>query len=316
MFTLGADTATSLDLKSVLIATDFSSASEKALSHALSIAQHYSAKLYLMHVVSSLGLTMAGPEAIAQATNAALRDATLIERELVSSGALCHIHHRVIVRQGEVWPELQLVIRDSGIDLLVIGTHARTGLKRLVLGSVAEQIFRNARCRVLTVGPYSPPDVALQPEGTARPLLFATDFSEDSLAALPHATSLANQRGAKLVLFHAVSPIPQVKPNRWYRPDDMPKMQTVAASTAHKRLQQLVADAPLVIEPECVTEISEPAEGILNVARVLQAEVIIMGLKPRTFTNTLSHLPWSTAYDVVCRAVCPVLTVRSEEDRQ
>ena len=315
MSMLAADIATCFELKSVLIATDFSTASEKALSYALSIARHYSAKLYLIHVVSSLGLTMAGPEAIPQATTAALRDATLTERELVSRGALSGIRHQVIVRQGDVWTELQAVMRDKSIDLLIVGIRGRTGFKRLVLGSVAEQIFRNASCRVLTVGPYSPDDATLEP-GTPRPLLFATDFTEASLAALPEAVSLANQRRAKLVLFHAVSSIPQIQPNRWYWPDDMTKMQAATASTARKRLQQLVEDAPLGIEPECVTEVSEPAEGILYAARVLRPEIIIMGLKPRTFTDTRSHLPWSIAYDVVCGAVCPVLTVRSDSATQ
>jgi len=316
MFSTATDLTTGLELKSVLVATDFSPASEKAIRHALSIARHFGAKLYLMHSVSSLGLTMAGPEAITQATTAALRDATLMERELVSSGALRDMRHKVIVRQGEVWSELQSVIRDNGIDLLVIGTHGRTGFKRLVLGSVAEQIFRNAPCRVLTVGPHSPADASLDPESIKRPLLFATDFSDSSLQAFPHAMAIANQRAAKLVLFHAVSPIPQVKPNRWYWPDDMSKMQREAASATLKRLQQLAADAPLAREPDCMAEISDPAEGILRAARVLKPEIIIMGLKPRTFTDALSHLPWGTAYDVVCEASCPVLTVRSENARQ
>ena len=305
------DSATGLRLKSVLVATDFSPVSHKALQHALSIARHFDAKLYVMHAVSSLGLTMAGPEAITQAATAALRDATLIERELVSSGALRNMHHKVIVRQGDVWTELQKEICQDGIDLLVIGTHGRTGFKRLVLGSVAEQIFRNALCRVLTVGPGSPDDATLTQEGNRQPLLFATDFSAASVQALPHAIAIANQRGARLVLFHAVSPLPQVKPGRWHGPDYMPNVQEHAARTALKRLKQLIAEARVAIEPECVAEISEPAEGILYASRVLKPECIVMGLKPRTFTDTLSHLPWSIAYDVVCGASCPVLTVRS-----
>jgi nucleotide-binding universal stress UspA family protein len=263
-----------------------------------------------------VGLTLAGPEAIAQATTLAFRDISLTERELVASGALRDMRHRVIVRQGDVWNELQAVIRDEAVDLLVIGTHARTGLKRLVLGSVAEQIFRNACCRVLTVGPCSPPDAQLAPNGTNRPLLFATDFTEASLTALPHAISLANQRRTQLVLLHMLSPYAQVKGNGWYTPGDVAAMRVAAEAAARKRLEHLIANVHLAVEPAFIAESGEPAEGILRAAESLHAEIVIMGLKWRRYIDTISHLPWSTAYDVVCGAGCPVLTVRTESARE
>ncbi len=308
--------ATDVQIRSVLVATDFSSASDKALRHALSIARYYNSKLYVTHVVSSVGLNVAGPDAIAQATILALRDATATERQLVASGALGGIRHRVIVRQGDVWNELQTVIRKEGIDLLVIGTHGRTGWRRLVLGSVAEQIFRHACCRVLTVGPCSPPDARLAPDGAPRPLLFATDFSEASLRALPHAASLANLRRTKLVLLHMLSPVPQVEGNRWYMPNDVVEMRAAAEVAARKRLHDLLANIDLAVEPTFIADFGESAQGILRAARVLHAEIIIMGLRCRSHFDTISHLPWSTAYNVICGAVCPVLTVRMENAEQ
>jgi len=299
-----------VQLKSVLVATDFSAVSRKALHHALAIARHYGAKLYAMHVVSSLGLTIAGPDAIGQSTIAALREATLTERKLVASGALRGIHHQVIVRPGQIWAELQAVIREEAVDLLVIGTHGRTGLKRLVLGSVAEQIFRNARCPVLTVGPPSPPDGVFTPGETPRPILFATDFSAASLNALPYAASFANQRRSELVLAHMLSPVPPVKDGRWYNASDVAKMRLVAQKNAQKRLSDLVADAMLTVKPAFMVDFGEPAEGILRAMEAEHAELIVMGLMCRKHVETMSHLPWSTAYDIVCRAGCPVLTVR------
>jgi nucleotide-binding universal stress UspA family protein len=299
-----------IHLKSILVATDFSSASEKALRHALSIARYYDAKLYIMHVVSSLGLTMNGPDAVAAGTTVALRDAMLAERKLVASGVLRDLRHQVIVRSGNVWDELQAEIKQQAIDVVVIGTHARTGLRRLVLGSVAEQIFRNACCRVLTVGPSSPADAHLEPDGLPRSLLFATDFSDASLRALPHATSLANRRGSNLVLLHILPPVPEIEGHRWYTASDVVKMRRAAESGARKRLEQLIANFRLVAEPQFVVNVGEPAEGILRTASKLDAEVIVMGLRRRSHVETISHLPWSTAYDVVCHALCPVLTVR------
>ena len=302
----GAD----IHLKSILVATDFSSASQKALRHALSIARHYGARLCIMHVVSSLGLTMNGPEAVAAATTAAQRDAMLAERKLIESGELRDLRHQVIVRSGDVWDELQSEIKQQAIDLVVVGTHARTGLKRLVLGSVAEKIFRNACCRVLTVGPGSPTDAHLKPDGMERSLLFATDFSDSSVRALPHAISLANQRGSNLVLLHILSPVPDIEGHRWYTAADVVKMRGAAEADARKRLEQLIANVPLAMEPQFVVNFGDPAEGILRVASELRTEVLVMGLRCREHVATVSHLPWSTAYDVVCNAACPVLTVR------
>jgi nucleotide-binding universal stress UspA family protein len=307
-----ASMAPDIQLKSVLVAIDFSGASTKALCHGLAIARYYDAKLYAMHVVSSVGLTIAGPDAIAQATMLALRDATLTERKLVASGALRDIHHQVIVRPGDIWTELQAVIRREAVDLLVTGTHGRTGLKRLVLGSVAEQIFRNACCPVLTVGPCSPPDAPLRPGDIPRPVLFATDFSEASLEALPYAASFANQRRTRVVLVHMLSQVPQVEGNRWYTASDVVEMRAAAKVTARKRLQELIANIHLAVEPAFMTEFAEPVEGILKAAQCVHAELILMGLKCRTHAEMMSHLPWSTAYDVVCGAGCPVLTIRAE----
>lgn len=301
---------TNIHLQSILVATDFSSASEKALRHALSIARHYDSKLYVMHVVSSLGLNMTGPDAVAAATTVAQRDAMLAERKLVASGVLRDLRHHVIVRSGDVWSELQAEIKQQAIDLVVVGTHGRTGLKRLVLGSIAEQVFRNACCRVLTVGPGSPVDANLEADGTPRSLLFASDFSDASLRALPYATSLANQRGTKLVLLHVLSPVPKIDGNRWYTASDVVEMRGAAESEARKRLQQLIANVPLAVEPQCIVNLGEPTEGILRTASELHSEVIVLGLRCKDHVETMSHLPWSTAYDVVCNAVCPVLTVR------
>ena len=303
--------STDVQVKSILLATDFSPASEKALCHAVSIAQHYGAKLFLMHVVSSIGLQMAGPGAVVEASTAALRDAMFTERQLVASGALQGIHHRVIVRPGDVWTELQSLIREERIDLLVIGAHSRTGLKKVVLGSVAEQIFRQAQCRVLTVGPCSPPEARLKPGASPAALLFPTDFSDASLRALPFAVSLANVRGNRLVLLHAAVPSFEIEGYRAYTAEDALKMIAGQEAKVQERMRQLLAQVPLAIEPALVSCTGEPGQGILRTARSLHAELILMGLKSRVHVAAICHSPWSIAHEVVCGAVCPVLTVRS-----
>ena len=301
------------EVKSVLIATDFSRASEKALCHARAIAQYYGAKLSVAHVVSSLGLTMAGPDAIVLAEEAVLRDAAQLEQELAATGAVTGLQHKIIVRQGEVWPELQDIIRQEHVDLVVIGTHGRHGVGKLLLGSVAEQVFRHADCRVLTVGPSAYQQARLDNTSVNRSFLFATDFGEASLLALPEAISFANQFAAKLVLLHVLPFVPPLSGSRWYTANDVIEMRENAHRDGLQRLQELTRNARLQAKADFVVESSASpiSEKILDVAERFKVDVIIMGLHRSAHISMASHVPWTTAYEVVCGAGCPVLTMRS-----
>jgi nucleotide-binding universal stress UspA family protein len=307
----GLARAVDVQLRSILLATDFSPSSERALRHAISIARYFNSRLYLVHVVSSLGLTMVGPEAIVTSTSLAQRDAALMERKLILNGDLRELQHQVIVRAGDVWEELQNVLRHEHIDLVVIGTHSRTGIMKLVLGSVAEQIFRHACCPVLTVGPRSPAQAALPTAKEVRPLLFPTDFSDASLTALPYAVSLANRIKAQLVLIHLLPHVPPAEGTRWYSADDVMRLRHEAQVAASQRLEQLTVNAGLETKPLCIAKIADPAEGVLLAAKALHASCIIMGLHRKKHVDLASHLLWSTAYEVVCGADCSVLTVRT-----
>ena len=304
--------AADLQLKSILVATDFSEASEKPLRHALAIARHYGAKFYLVHVVSSLGFTLVGPDAVNAATEAVWRDARKLEDDLVQRGALAGLRHEVIVRQGNVWEELEKVIRQEEVNLVVIGTHGRRGLGKLLLGSVAEQVFRHADCLVLTVGPGSSLENPVESARAIRPFMFAADFGGASLHALPYAISSANHFGAKLVLLHVVPSVPMPEGPRWYTPGDVMQMRENARMASLRRLEELTAqNAELAVKPEFMVEFGLPSEMILQAADTLKADGIIMGLHRSTHIGTASHMPWATAYEVVCRASCPVLTVKN-----
>ncbi len=305
-------TAVEVQVKSVLIATDFSEASKKPLHHALAIARHHGAKFYLAHVVSSPGFTLAGPDAVNAATRAVWRDARSLENDLVESGALTGLRHEVIVCQGDVWEELEKVIRQEHVDLVVIGTHGRRGVGKLLLGSVAEQIFRRADCPVLTVGPGSCQESPVESTRAARAFLFATDFGDASLHALPYAVSSANHFGAKLVLIH-VSPL-VVPPKNVHRctASEVVEARENARLDNLRRLQELVSQsAEMAFKPELVAEFGTASEKILQAAETFQVDAIIMGLHRSAHVGTASHMPWATAYEVVCSAGCPVLTIRN-----
>ena len=303
---------TDVDVKSVLIATDFSAVSDKPLRHALAVARHYGAKFYLAHVVSSIGFTLAGPEAANTACQAVWRDARELEDELVKKGALAGLQHDVIVRRGEVWEELDKVIKQEHVDLVVVGTHGRGGVRKLILGSVAEQIFRHADCMVLTVGPEASPEVPIDSHRSIRPFLFATDFGAASLHALPFAISSANRFAATLVLLHVMPAVTVQDPSRWYTANDVVHARENARIGNLYRLEKLVSqDTALKIKPEFRVEFGVPGEMILHTATSLNADAIIVGLHRSAHIGTASHTPWATAYEVVRHASCAVLTVRS-----
>jgi nucleotide-binding universal stress UspA family protein len=175
---------------------------------------------------------------------------------------------------------------------MVIGTHGRTGASKLLMGSVAETIFRHAPCPVLTVGP----ETTGEPDSIAdlHEILFPTDFSAESLAALPYAISLAQQDDARLYLMYVAG--------RSQRGETLLESQ----------LRNLVPpDAKLFCEPKVFVETGPPAERILALAEELGTDLIVLGVKqaPLAFEAS-AHLPQATAYKIVSHATCPVLTVR------
>jgi len=304
--------AVNVRLKSVLLATDFSEASAKPLRHALAIARHYGAKFYLAHVVSSSGFALVGPDAVAAATEAGWRNVLQLEDDLAQSGTLAGLRHEVIVRQGDVWEELEKVVRQEQVDLMVIGTHGRRGLGKVLFGSVAEQIFRHANCLVLTVGLGSFQEPPVESTSLVWPFLFATDFGEASLHALPYAISFANDFGAKLVLLHVVSPVGVSEGFRWHTGGDLMQMRENARMASLRRLQELVPqNTELAVKPEFIVEFGSPSEKILRAAETFQVDAIIMGLHRSAHIDMASHALWTTAYEVVRGASCPVLTVRN-----
>ena len=298
--------AAALKPRSILFATDFSKASERALHYSLALARFYESKFCLANVVSSLALTLAGPAAIAACEEAASREAADLEDALIQTGVLAGIEHKFIVRHGELWPELRAIIRQEGTDLLVVGTHGRHGMAKLFFGSVAEQIFRQAYCPVLTFGPQCDDRAWFGTSSTHRTFLFATDFGPASLHGLPQAIAAANQFGAKLAFLSVVpaEPSPTDHGSKYWQADAY--MRTV------QRLTELADEAALDLKPELYAESESErsvSEKILESADKLRADLIIMGTHDSAYTKVISHLDLATTYDVVCQASSPVLTV-------
>lgn len=254
---------------------------------------------------------MAGPEALELGCDGASRDMQQLQRDLLHDGSLNGLDHEFVIRRGRVWEELRAAILEKQIDLVVVGTHGRRGFEKVLLGPVAEEVYRQADCPVLTVGPHSYREGRIEFTGETRTYVFATDFSEASLGALPHAVSFAGRTKARLIVVHVVpaAPIPQIP--GWYSGSEVALMRENARQACVRRLDQLVPrDQEVPVEIEFAVHFGIPSEKILQIALNRGADLIILGLCRPSLASTVSHMPRATAYEVVCGAGCPVLTVR------
>lgn len=201
-----AESPVQIALKRILVATDFSECSKRALLTGLGIAQRYASSLHVVHVVPSEGYGVAGVGMLG-AVNFARHNARDLESELLQKGYFEGIRYQISVERGEVWPAISRMVEEEGVDLVVVGTRGRSGLGKLLLGSVAEKIFRHSPCPVLTVGPNF--ELSFTLTAQPRSVLFPTDFSPQAEHALPYAVSLVQEHEALLTFLHVVQVLPR-----------------------------------------------------------------------------------------------------------
>jgi nucleotide-binding universal stress UspA family protein len=286
--------AASLSLKNILLATDLSPSSEMALHYARAFARVHGAQVHTLHVSGPDNYQLLCPEAFA---------ATFREMPIASSddsdvlkGLLKGLPCEVPLHGSRVWDVTADVVARNEIDLLILGTHGRTGLPKLLLGSVAEEVFRDVTCPVLTVGvDVKEPPFAM---GVDKVLL-ATDGNPHSNAPA-YAAWLSETFGAKLTVLYVNG-----------------KSDVAGAEMTVDRLKAtLAAIAPQIIElprrPVFVLEQGEPAHKILRTAANLGTDVVVLGAHHPQNLRAASHLPWATTTKVIAGAKCPVLTVRDQ----
>src|SRR5690349_1120483 len=192
----------SVSLTRILVTTDYSPESDRALDYALALARRYDARIYLAHVIAPDPFLYAEP-ALAEATYEKVRQAAEQGMaDILVSGKLRGVPHEVLLEEGNVWAAIEKLIGEHEIDLVVTATHGRGKVQKVLIGSVAEEIFRQADCAVLTVGPRVKGEPAREVE--LKNILFATDFGHGAEKAAAHAFSLAQEHGARLTLLHVV----------------------------------------------------------------------------------------------------------------
>jgi nucleotide-binding universal stress UspA family protein len=292
--------AARIALRRILYLTDFSHPSEVALPFAISIARNYGAVVNALHVLTPAPLTYRTPE-LGDAAVAADEELSQAEMQKVES-QFTGIPHETNVEWGAaIWPVVERTIAEDDIDLIIVGTHGRTGPQRLLLGSVAEEVFRKSSVPVLTIGPAV--IRGAHHDGRFHNVLLATDFGSESQAAAHYAVSFAQENQARLTLLHVL---------RGPRQPNGNAQQASVAEVLHGLSEVVPPEAELWCRPEPAVEYGDPAKGILRAAKTRGADLIVLGLhKGVPAPGNAPRLLRATAYGVVVQSPCPVLTARS-----
>jgi nucleotide-binding universal stress UspA family protein len=293
----------------IVCPVDFSEPSRHALEHADALARWYCVPLVVVHalapepeVVPALELITVGPGA---AREPALRPVHQAVHDFVADVVPAADRASIAVEVG--WPA-SIIVKEAAVPgtLIVIGTHGRHGLERLMLGSVAESVLRTVSCPVMTVPPRSSTTSHLP----LKTLVCAVDFSPASEQAFALALSMAKEGDASLTLLHVLEnlspPLAPPHTREFYSPEFAGdrKRDAVAA------LQRMIpTDAAEWCTPQVIVRYGEPADSILSIAADIHADAIIMGVRHRGKLDQMAF--GSTTHEVLRRATCPVITERS-----
>jgi universal stress protein A len=198
-------------------------------------------------------------------------------------------------------------------DLLVLGTHGRSGFERLVLGSVAEKVLRKAECLVLTV-PRIAPEVVPGAAVLFKQIVCGVDFSECSMRALECAMSMAQEADAHLTVIHVIELPPdiprEIHENLLLGPRSLREYIALAEEDRRHRLNDAIPETVRTFcRVETVLTTGKPYREILRVAAHSKADLLVIGIHGRGPVDRL--LFGSTAQHLVCQASCPVLTLRT-----
>lgn len=288
-----------LKIQRILCPVDFFLASERAYDYAYSLAMHYGARLYLQHVVDVL---MGSYPSYALPGNIYVElDKVAKERleNMLKLYSAKQVQQEAVVHKGLVPESILSYAKDERIDLIVMGTHGRRGLSRLMMGSVTENVLRNASCPVLAVREPAHDFVNVgrsEEPVRLRKILMCTDFSKSAGAALSYALSLSQEYNAELTLLHVIE-------------GSLGKQPAGTEGEVRQKLEMLVpADARNWCTAKTEVRTGKPYEEIIQLATEQQSDLVVVGVRGRSATDLAIF--GSTTQRVLRLGPCPVLAVQ------
>jgi len=291
-----------LEINLILCPIDFSECSASAYRHAVSLAEHYRAKLVVQYVVELWRYPSAGFAVSVERYDDFCQ--SLCEKgkkrlqEFVKSNTHGEIQPELAVHDGTASDSILSFAQTRKADVIVMGTHGRRGYDRLMLGSVTDRVMRRASCPVLAVcGPACDFMAASTGPGRVHHLsriLFCADFSENSERVLEYALSVTAEYDAELTLLHVVEEVAS------------PVKTEEAVAAAAKQLDSLISpERRQTLKMRTVVRTGKPYREIIQLAREAQIDLVAMGVRGRGALDLAVF--GSTTYRVIQLGPCPVL---------
>ena len=285
-----------LTLDQIMVATDFTPVSETATSYASALARHCAAKLTVVNIVD-LSISAQSEKAVVDVPIDRMRHDSAENVQRV----VCDLAADGIKAQGKSLEghnpgsELLRLSEYMKADLLVVGTHSKSGLEKMILGSFAEGIIHHAHCPVFAVGPHVKPPA----EGGLRfgTIVFATDFHHSSVEKAAIALTFAKDSSAKIYMCHILA----------HMPHDLTDSLDLQFK-AEKDLSRLIpATAFEWCDPGCLVDYGDVPEHVLGLAQKVNADLIVLGARRSPTWRT--HLTQGTVGQILSKSTCPVMTI-------
>lgn len=258
-----------MTVRTILVATDFSSRSDRALRRATLLAKGSGASLSLVHVIDD-----DQPGQIVQAERGAA--AIVLDEQARSLREIDGVHCKHSIRQGVVFEEIAAAAEEIDVDLLVIGPHRRHALKDVFVGTTAERAIRASRRPVLMANGI--------PAGPYRHVLIAVDLSESSGDAVRAAIDLGLEQQAVVSVLHVFGAPGTGHLARSIRRDErLEAYLTEEKEQAARELDAFLRD--LSFDPmQRILKAGEPlaATAISAAVQEIAADLIVIGTRGRT----------------------------------
>jgi nucleotide-binding universal stress UspA family protein len=288
--------------RKILVGTDFSASAERALDTALALAAPTLAEVHLIHALEMIAAppspyTVAIPEDVIRAAReGGRRKLDAAQRKVEARG----LATSAVLGDVPAAPAIAARARELGADLVVVGSHGHTGVKRFLLGSVAEHTVKESTIPVLTV----------RGEGRAeapRTIVVGTDFSARAERAVAIAAEWARAFGAQLHLVHAIPFVPPL-----FAPYDVTVPGTLIDESYVAAGKKLAAIAEQLAGVDAHVSVlsAAPHDALDTIAKHLHADLIVTG--SRDLRGVKHALLGSVAERTLRHAPCSVLTVKAQ----
>ena len=295
----------------VLYPTDLSDASLPAFRYAAAVARWYGATLTVLHVVPSFE-PMAGPaewigDPLPVPRVPSAEDVRAEMARLLPMDEADGITVTLEARAGHAASVIVDQAVERSADLIVMGTHGRTGFSRLLMGSVAEKVVRQAPCPVLTIPPVAPASAKERPSFSR--ILCPVDFSPASDQAVGFALDLARQAGGGVTILSVVEWLAEEQPIG-EADFDVAALREQMAAKSRARLDALLSDESRTwCDIEELVTYGRAHREVIRLAAERRADLIVIGAQGRGGVGLA--LFGSTTQQVIRSATCPVLVVHA-----